>query len=337
MSSKKSLFVPGAVYQLYNHGLFGVDTFQNTSLKEYFRDLLAKSIQDYAYKCYGWSLMNDHYHLIVKSSEIPVASFMNRFNSAISRRFNRMVGNEGVAFGSKYAGIIVQPEPYLASLSRWVHLNPVRSNLCSLHTLDSYHWSGHREIIGKSKEGIIDIPGFLEYFPGESPLKTYQNFMKSPKAETDTWLETHIRNANRKRGRITEAENWVIGDGEYTRWVFQTYGQHIPVPSYIKKNLPLQRVHETVASVMQLDKNEVLKPVRKSSASVAREIITLAATEGFGFSRKQVAEYLGVSTSVVAKMITQAKAFCEGNNFLQKICNQISEQHEERKAEATSK
>ncbi|MBI2455665.1 MAG: hypothetical protein HYV46_05960, partial [candidate division NC10 bacterium] len=48
-----------------------------------------------------------------------------------------------------YKSIVVEEEPYLLELIRYLHLNPLRAKIVqNLRALDRYPWSGHSALLG---------------------------------------------------------------------------------------------------------------------------------------------------------------------------------------------
>ncbi|MFW6245515.1 MAG: transposase, partial [Fibrobacterota bacterium] len=155
MCTKPRIIVPGVYYQIYSRGVFGENIFPNTELKNFFLKELAITLKKFSYCCCSWSLQENHYHLVVKSSEVPISKFMQRLNSVYAKKYNRERGREGVVFFRRYASIISE-ETELKNLIRYVHLNPVRCGACTLDKLDDYEWCGHRAALRKDNDDILD-------------------------------------------------------------------------------------------------------------------------------------------------------------------------------------
>jgi hypothetical protein len=63
--------------------------------------------------------------------------------------FNRRHQRAGHLFQNRYKSVVVEAEPYLLELIRYLHLNPLRAGVVrSLAELDRYPWSGHATLLG---------------------------------------------------------------------------------------------------------------------------------------------------------------------------------------------
>ncbi len=61
---------------------------------------------------------------------------MRRLQTGYAVAFNRRSGH---LFQNRFKSILVEEEPYLLELVRYIHLNPVRTGLvCGLRELDAY-------------------------------------------------------------------------------------------------------------------------------------------------------------------------------------------------------
>jgi hypothetical protein len=72
-------------------------------------------------------------------------SLLTGYAGAFNRRHHRV----GHLFQNRYKSIVVEEEPYLLELVRYIHLNPLRAKVVpDLRTLDCYLWTGHSAVLG---------------------------------------------------------------------------------------------------------------------------------------------------------------------------------------------
>ena len=101
-------------------------------------------------KIYAWSLMPNHVHLLVQTGRLPLSAFMRRVLTGYAVSFNRRHRRAGHLFQNRYRSVLVEEEPYLTELVRYIHLNPLRGKqVPTLEALDDYRWSGHAVSAGK--------------------------------------------------------------------------------------------------------------------------------------------------------------------------------------------
>jgi hypothetical protein len=79
--------------------------------------------------------------------------------------FNRRHKRVGHLFQNRYKSILVEEEPYLLELVRYLHLNPLRAQAVpDLRTLDRYPWTGHRALLGRIPRPWQDTTTILAQF-----------------------------------------------------------------------------------------------------------------------------------------------------------------------------
>lgn len=103
-----------------------------------------------AWRVYAWALLSDHAHLLVRTSGRPLARSMRSLLTGYAGAFNRCHRRTGHLFQNRYKSIVVEEEPYLYELVRYVHLNPLRACVVpDLPALERYPWSGHSALLGR--------------------------------------------------------------------------------------------------------------------------------------------------------------------------------------------
>jgi putative transposase len=111
--------------------------------------------------------------------ETPLANlseFMRRFNITYTSYYNRRHKRVGHLYQGRYKSILVDKESYLAILSRYIHLNPVRTRRIGRASLAEkrrylkrYKWSSLLGYIDETKRSsFIDYSMILEGYGGDN-------------------------------------------------------------------------------------------------------------------------------------------------------------------------
>lgn len=139
---------PGAFYHLTNRGNDRKSIFKDDEDRRRFLEILAQSIATYQVVLHGYVLMANHYHLLVETPLGNLAEFMRHFNITYTSHFNRRHRRSGHLFQGRYGSVLIDQDVYLAPVSRYIHLNPVKVGWLKskpvqeqLDYLQEYPWS----------------------------------------------------------------------------------------------------------------------------------------------------------------------------------------------------
>jgi REP element-mobilizing transposase RayT len=129
---------------------------------------------------YAWALLPNHAHLLVRTRARPLARAMRSLLTGYAGAFNRRHQRAGHLFQNRYKSVVVEEEPYLVELVRYIHLNPLRAGLVpDLRTLARYPWTGHSALLGTIPRPWQETPTILHQF-GPSPRRAqaaYRTFV----------------------------------------------------------------------------------------------------------------------------------------------------------------
>lgn len=146
---------PGALYHITSRGNAGQSIFLDDEDRLTFLDILAEVVERYRFRCYGYCLMDNHYHLLVETPEANLSRGMRQLNGVYTQAFNRRHKRSGHLFQGRYKAILVEKGAYLLELARYIVLNPVRVGL--VRQPGRWRWSSYR-----ATAGLEEVPPFLE-------------------------------------------------------------------------------------------------------------------------------------------------------------------------------
>lgn len=131
----------GAIYHIYQRGNNGEYIYQSPKHKYFLLKQFNEYNAKYDFMLLAYVIMDNHYHLIIKTGETPIDKIMFSINNIMSRFLNRELGRTGHVFEGRYNSKLVESDEYLVWLLRYIHRNPIRAQICS--NLDEYRWSSH--------------------------------------------------------------------------------------------------------------------------------------------------------------------------------------------------
>jgi len=119
-----------------------------------FLDRLAMAVERFDWRCLAYCLMDNHFHLLVRTPLANLPRGMQRLNSGYAQWFNRRRARNGPVYERRYGAVLIQREPHLLELFRYIALNPVRAGMC--RSPHRYVWSSHAATTGNAP-----VPDFL--------------------------------------------------------------------------------------------------------------------------------------------------------------------------------
>ena len=133
--------------------------FRDDKDRKSFLNRLAVILEENQTQCYAWSLIPNHFHLLLRMGQTPLSKVMRRLMTGYAVSFNRRYKRSGHLFQNRYKSVICEEDPYLLELIRYIHLNPLRAKLVQdLKDLDKYSWTGHSAILGKRENPLVPYP-----------------------------------------------------------------------------------------------------------------------------------------------------------------------------------
>lgn len=317
MATKPRIIVPNRFYHIHSICSPELKVFKKSEMKDFFIEQLSITLEKFSFNCIAWSLLDDHYHLVIKSTDHLLPLFMQRFNSVLAKESNRLNGRYGVVFAKRYSSIVIQDGIPLSDIVRYIHLNPVRKGICTLEELDNYNWTGHRSIVNNITDNIVNIGELLAQFGDSDPLIKYKNFLKT--GAEDQEIIKIVRKSNRGNLNFHESNCFIIGDKNFTGKVLEEdQCRKARIARYIRENVTLDKMLEKVRACIDIDKEDIFRQGNLNEISTARQLFAIIGHYHFEFKCIDIAKYLNITGSAVSSMIARSKRIV-GLDFLKKM------------------
>lgn len=260
----------------------------------------------------AWACLPNHVHLLVRTGTQPLATAMRRLLTGYAVAFNHRYKRYGHLFQNRYKSILVEEEPYLLELTRYIHLNPLRAQVVrDLAALDRYPWTGHSALMGRVPRGFQAVAEVLRAFGqrGGAARRRYRQFVADgiPQGRRPDLQGGGLRRsaggweglAALRRGR----EGWagderVLGSGPFVEQVRRS----LPAPAVPSRGEAPGRflaVIATCAAGWGVTAAEVCGGSRRRIVAHARAVASYVGVAELGLPIAHVARALGVSPPVV--------------------------------------
>ena len=169
MPRQARLDAPGVLQHVMARGIERRKIFWDDKDRTSFLERLALILEETQTQCYAWTLIPNHFHLLLRTGlsasadasrcragATPLSSVMRRLMTGYAVTFNIRHRRSGHLFQNRYKSVVCEEDPYLLELIRYIHLNPLRAGLVEdLNALDKYPWTGHSTILGRCKNPLI--------------------------------------------------------------------------------------------------------------------------------------------------------------------------------------
>jgi len=150
MPRKSRIDAQGALHHIISRGIERSVIFQDDTDYNNFLNRLGTILQETDTCCFAWALVSNHFHLLLKTGLVPIATVMRRLLTGYVVTYNRRHCRYGYLFQNRYKSILCEEEPYLLELVRYIHLNPLRAEIVeNLEALERYPYTGHSALMGK--------------------------------------------------------------------------------------------------------------------------------------------------------------------------------------------
>ena len=130
----------------------------------------------------AYCLMPNHFHLLLK--QIPIdgmTKLLRRIATTYSLYFNRRYKRVGYLFQGNYKAVLIDNDPALLHISRYIHLNPQELTRLTRSNLVSYPYSSYPYFLGLKNAGWVKPGSILSLLTDKSlslGYRSYQDFVE---------------------------------------------------------------------------------------------------------------------------------------------------------------
>jgi putative transposase len=304
MPRQPRLDIPYVLHHVIVRGIEKRDIFADDADKERFVARLSTLLTKGSTKCFAWSLMTNHFHLLLMPTAVSLSETMRRLLTAYAVYFNRKYQRSGHLFQNRYKSILCEDEPYFLELVRYIHLNPLRSGLVKdLDGLDRYPWCGHAVLVGsRTMEGQETSEVLTRFGKGEArSLRGYRQFIADgiSAGRRDDLVGGGLKRSLLGREESKEFAAYderILGSGEFVETL--TRGDNI----WEQKRSPrsLADLLHKVCEITGVDANMIRRPGKERAVAKARAIFCCLAVRDYGYTGKEAGTATGLGSAGVS-------------------------------------
>lgn len=330
MPRKARIDAPGAVHHIMARGIERQKIFRNDDDRDEFLERLALILTETQTPCYAWALIPNHFHLLLKTGSVPIATVMRRLLSGYAQSFNRRHRRHGHLFQNRYKSILCQEDTYLLELVRYIHLNPLRARLLpDLRQLNTHPYCGHGVLLGKRRNGFQDTKTVLKQFGGtiETARLSYRAYVKKGIAKgrrpelnggglvrsAGGWSAVKML---RKSGLFQKADQRILGDGDFVERVLKHIDERLESTYELRmQGYDFDKIVQRVAELLDISAEEVTSAGKRRAVVKARSIACYWAHRELGMSQTELARKFGVSQPAICAVVQKGQKSIQEHQF----------------------
>jgi REP element-mobilizing transposase RayT len=320
----------GALQHVIARGIALQKIFLDDRDRVQFTDRLGTILQESGTRCFAWALIPNHFHLLLKTGDQPLATVMRRLLTGYAVSFNRQHQRRGHLFQNRYKSILCQEDNYLLELTRYIHLNPIRAGIVySLAELDRYNFAGHSVIMGSIKNDWQDT-GYI--------LRLFGNRHSEARREYRRFVEKGIPQGKRPEltggGLVRSAGGWsglktlrkakiymkgderILGDGEFVQQSLQTANEQLERKyRHQSRGYNVDQLARRVAQLLDISIDDVFAQGKTRFRVRARSLLCYFAVRQCGMTMVSLSRRLGISQMAVSQSVKRGEIIAHENRF----------------------
>ncbi len=314
----------GALHHVMVRGLEARKIFLSDVDREDFVGRLGDVARSAGMAVYAWSLLSNHFHLLVRTGRESLSRVMRRVLTGYAVSFNRRHRRVGHLFQNRFKSILVEEEAYFMQLVRYIHLNPLRVRLVrDVAELDSWSWSGHSVLMGQAEHSWQSVDYVLGQFgrTAGGARRKYRGFVLDGVGEgrrPDLVGGGLIRSIYGREAAVPlrrGREKWayderVLGSSDFVEHVWKEVeqGRLVPTASRDQRQADVDRLVAEIADRLRLGRSELIGGSRRRAVAAGRYVVGYVAVREWGYPAVEVARALNVSSQSILRAVERGPA-----------------------------
>lgn len=330
MPRKARIDAPGALHHIIVRGINRRRIFFDDADHDAFLDRLDAILSESKTPCFAWALMANQLHLLLRTGTAPIATVMRRLLTGYAVSFNRRHRRHGHLFQNRYKSILCQEDPYLLELVRYIHLNPLRAGIVQeLRGLNSYPYSGHSALMGKTAPGFQDVGYILDFFGRKltQARRLYLEFVKKGVAagrrpdltggglvrSAGGWSALRAMRSGESRMKGDER---ILGHGDFVETVLKAARENLDRKYRIRAlGYDFDWLVDRVLGLFDLTFDDLMTGGKQRRAVQARSVLCYWGTREIGLSAVWISKKLNIASSTASESAMRGRQIIDEHGW----------------------
>jgi REP element-mobilizing transposase RayT len=172
----------GAIYHVMSRGNLRQDIVRDDDDRARLLDYLERAVVRSGWELLCFAVLTNHLHVLLKTPRPNLAAGMQLFLSGYAQWWARGRRRAGHLFQGRYRAEMIEDESYYWTVSRYVHLNPVRAGLVARP--EQWAWSSYPGYARRDRrrpwvahEALL--AAWRGEWGGEDPARAYRRFVEA--------------------------------------------------------------------------------------------------------------------------------------------------------------
>ncbi len=330
MPRKARIDAPGALHHIIVRGIERRKIFKDNADRQSFIERIGDILSDSQTPCYAWALIPNHFHLLLKTGLIPIATIMRRLLTGYAVYFNRRHRRWGHLFQNRYKSILCQEDNYLLELVRYIHLNPLRAKQVSdLKKLERYPYCGHSVLLGHYSNDWQSVVETLKLFGKNvfTARSRYREFVKKgvnqgrrPELVGGGLIRSiggwqAFKALDRADAHLKSDER-ILGDSDFVEEVLKKAQEQRERKYQLEADgFNIDQVAQRVAAILGIKCEQVWKKGKHPQTVKARSLLCYWAVRELGISATELARRIGITQPAISQSVKRGEAIAKENGF----------------------
>ena len=275
------------------------DIFRDDDDRLTFLDLIGDMSDQYHVDIFAYTLMNNHYHILLRTNLANLSKSMQWLAVTYTRRFNNRYFRSGHLFQGRFKSIIVENDSYLLRLSCYIHRNPLRAGIVA--RLAEYPWSSYKAYAYGSKDpGRLLTEPILAQFDAKDQHGAYRKKAQEYAHEEKRLWEDF------RHGMIIGTEGFV--NTIRSRYMPNNIQNEIPQQRSLGRSIDPEKVLETAAGILKCDLDLVRHSRRiPKSLKDDRDFLVYLVWKRCMLSNEQTGRLFGMTYSAISHILSSMR------------------------------
>jgi putative transposase len=330
MPRQSRIDTPGALHHIIARGIERRRIFEDDRDRRSFLERLGQILEQTQTGCHAWALLPNHFHLLLRTGEAPLATVMRRLLTGHAIGFNRRHHRPGHLFQNRYKSILCQEDAYLLELVRYIHLNPLRAGLVQdIEQLERFPFCGHGVIMGKHEQPWQDADTVLAYFGKRAgqARHAYRVFVAKGVDQgrrKDLTGGGLIRSAGgwegvkamRRASVRVKSDERILGDSDFVTEILARTGESFERRYALQaQGVDVDYITEKVSRLLDMPVEELKLPGKSRRLVAARSLICYWAVRDLGMTMASMARQFNISIAAVGKAVHRGDEIARTKGF----------------------